>query len=222
MTDGYRLGLVLLPFLCLVGSAAVGRAADIETRDFAVFVGSKAAGEVHMTIHKQDANTTSVRVDTDIKVQQGLLTYKYSFRGVEVWKDRRLVRLESTTDDNAKRYAVAAASDGKEIKVKSNGVEISTKPETWSSTYWTLPELKLRENNLTILDADNGKLLEAKLAYVATEKHKIAGQEVSLNHYRLTGSVNVDLWYDGHDRLVRQEWTEQGHKAILILVRVRR
>jgi hypothetical protein len=222
MTDGCRLVLWLSALLGLSLCGNLAQAADIETRDFAVFVGGKAAGEVHMTIHKQDANTTSVRTDTDIKVTHGLITFKYSFRGLEVWKDRRLTRLESTTDDNSKRYAVAAATDGKEIKVKTNGTESTTKAETWSSTYWTLPELKLRENNLTILDADNGKLLEAKLAYVATEKHKIAGQEVSLNHYRLTGKVTVDLWYDGHDRLVRQEWTEQGHKTILILVRVRR
>ncbi|MFQ3651717.1 MAG: DUF6134 family protein [Gemmataceae bacterium] len=222
MTDGYRLGLIGLALYGMLATAQVSRAADIETRDFAVFVGGKAAGEVHMTIHKQDATTTTVRTDTDIKVHHGLILYKYSYRGLEVWKDRRLVRLESTTDDNSKRFAVSAASDGKEIKVKTNGIEIGTKPETWSSTYWTLPELKLRENNLTILDADNGKLIEAKLSYVATEKHKIAGQEVSLNHYRLSGQLNVDLWYDGHDRLVRQEWTEQGHKAILILVRVRR
>jgi hypothetical protein len=222
MTDGCRLGLWLTVLASLVLSGSPLWAADIETRDFAVFVGGKAAGEVHMTIHKQDANTTSVRTDTDIKVSHGLITFKYSFRGQEVWKDRRLSRLESTTDDNSKRYTVSAASDGKELKIKTNGTEARAKTETWSSTYWTLPELKLRENNLTILDADNGKLLEAKLAYVATEKHKIAGQEVSLNHYRLTGKLTVDLWYDGHDRLVRQEWTEQGHKTILILVRVRR
>jgi hypothetical protein len=42
-----------------------------------------------------------------------------------------------------------------------------------------------------------------------------------MNHYKLTGKVNVDLWYDGSDRLVRQEWVESGHKTVLELVRVR-
>ena len=64
--------------------------------------------------------------------------------------------------------------------------------------------------------------MTGKLTYVATEKHRVAGQEVTLNHYRITGSLNVDLWYDGNERLVRQEWMEQGHKTIMVLVRVRR
>jgi hypothetical protein len=214
--------LVLTTLTGILLASDPARAADIETRDFAVFVSGKAAGEVHMTIHKQDASTTAVRTDTDIKVTQGLITYKYSFRGMEVWKDRRLVRLESSTDDNAKRFSVSATLDETGLKVKVNGVESSTKAEAWSSTYWTLPDMKLREGALTVLDADNGKEIDAKLTYIATEKHKISGQEVSLNHYRLTGKLTVDLWYDGQDRLVRQEWSEQGHKAQMVLVRVRR
>jgi hypothetical protein len=43
-----------------------------------------------------------------------------------------------------------------------------------------------------------------------------------LNHYRLTGKMNIDLWYDGSERLVRQEWLEQGHKTVVELIRVRR
>ena len=37
--------------------------------------------------------------------------------------------------------------------------------------------------------------------FIATEKRRIAGQEVNVNHYKLTGKVNVDLWYDGAGRL---------------------
>ena len=48
------------------------------------------------------------------------------------------------------------------------------------------------------------------------------GPEIPLNHYRITGKVNVDLWYDGSERLVRQEWIEQGHKTIVELRGVRR
>src|SRR4051794_2568449 len=87
--------------LALGGAEA--RAADIETRDFAVFVSGKPAGEVHMTIHRQDDGSIAMRCDTDIKVNLVVGSYKYIYRGMEVWKDRRLVRFESNTDDNGKR-----------------------------------------------------------------------------------------------------------------------
>lgn len=208
--------------VALLSALGAARAGEIETRDFAVLVGGRAAGEVHMTVHKQDSGAVSVRTDTDVKIAILAARYRYSFRGLEVWKDRRLVRLDSNTDDNGKRHLVSAAAAPDGLRVKVNNVERSIKAEAWVSTYWTLPDPKLRAGALVVLDADNGRDFPATLKYVATEKMRVAGQEVSLNHYRLMGKTAVDLWYDGHERLVRQEWMEQGYKTIMVLVRVRR
>jgi hypothetical protein len=106
--------------------------------------------------------------------------------------------------------------------VKVNNVEKTVKAESWSTSYWSLPDPKLRTGTLPLLDADNGRDLQATLKYVATEKMRVAGQEVSLNHYRVTGKTVEDLWFDGHERLVRREWIDTGHKVIMVLVRVRR
>lgn len=175
-----------------------------------------------MTIHRQDDGSIQMRCDTDIKVSFGLLRYKYVYRGLEVWKDRRLVRLDSNTDDNGKRFIVSAAAKDTNLDLKVNNVEKQVRGDVWVTSYWTLPDPKRRAETLAILDADNGTILEGKLSFVATEKLRIAGQEVSLNHYRITGKTTIDLWYDGSERLVRQEWTEQGHKTLLELLRVRR
>jgi hypothetical protein len=206
--------------LALAGLRA--RAAEIETRDFVVFVGGKAAGEAHMTIHRQDDGTVTMRCDTDINVHKLIGKYKFIYRGVEVWKDRRLVRFDSQTDDNGTRYIVHALAEADGLKLRVNNVERKARADVWLTSYWSLPDPKLRAAPLALLDADNGRDLDAKLAYVATEKRTVAGQEVPLNHYRLTGKVQVDLWYDGAERLVRQEWMEQGHKTVMELTRVRR
>jgi hypothetical protein len=207
--------------LALVLAAGPSRAADIETRDFSVVVAGKPAGEVHMTIHRQDNGSIVMRCDTDIKVNL-VVNYKFIYRGLEVWKDHRLVRFDSNTDDNGKRYIVSAVAEKDKLKVKVNNVERVVRGDVWLTSYWSLPAPKLRSGPIVLLDADNGRELDAKIQFVANEKLRIAGHEVTLNHYRLTGKVTVDLWYDGSDRLVRQEWSEQGHKAILELLRVRR
>jgi hypothetical protein len=64
--------------------------------------------------------------------------------------------------------------------------------------------------------------MTATIKYVATEKLKIGGKEATLNHYQLSGGVKMDLWFDGSERLVRQEWVEQGHKTIVELTGVRK
>jgi hypothetical protein len=211
------LGATLL--LIVVGAA---HAADIETRDFTVLVSGKRVGEAHMTIHKQDNGQIHMRCDTDIKVSAFLRTYRYSYRGLEVWKNGRLVRFDSNTDDNGTRYVVSAAAEAAGVRVRVNNAERVVKPEVWLTSYWSLPEPKLRNVDLPLLDADTGKDLIGRLKFVGTEQRSVAGSIVRLNHYRLTGGVSVDLWYDGSDRLVRQEWVEDGHRTILDLNRVRR
>lgn len=216
-----RVAVLGLALLITAGVAFPALAADIETRDFAVVVAGKPAGEVHMTIHRQDNGSVVMRCDTDIKVTIGLASYKYVYRGLEVWKDNRLQRLDSNTDDNGKRYIVSAVAEADGLRVKVNNVERMAKPEVWLTSYWCLPDAKLRTGTIVMLDADNGRDLDGKLQYVATEKRRLAGQEVTLNHYRLSGKVQVELWYDGSERLVRQEWMEMGHKTTLELARVR-
>src|SRR5262249_35822313 len=154
-----------------------------------------------------------MRCDTDINVKI-VIPYKFIYRGEEVWKDNRLVRFESKTDDNGKVYMVSAVADANVVRLKVNNVERVVKPEVWLTSYWCLPDPKLRSSVLPIIDADNGRDLDSKLSYVATEKLRVAGQEATLNHYRLSGKVNVELWYDGSERLVRQEWIEQTHRTI--------
>jgi hypothetical protein len=163
-----------------------------------------------------------MRCDTDIKVSMLVGSYVYRYRGLEVWKDQRLQRLESNTDDNGKRFIVSIHHDATGVRLRVNNTERAIKPEVWLSSYWCLPDAKLRGGVIPIIDADNGRDLDGKLTFVATEKRAVAGQVVSVNHYRLVGKVTVDLWYDGTERLVRQEWVEQGHKTILELNRVRR
>ena len=76
---------------------------------------------------------------------------------------------------------------------------------------------------MSIIDADCGRDLRAKVAFVGAEKASPAGQEQTVQHVRLTGkNVGIDLWYDEDRRLVRQEWVEDGHRTVVELSGVRR
>src|SRR5262249_30195019 len=126
----------------LVCVALVGgvRAADIQTRDFTVHVAGKPAGQVHMTIHKQDDGTLVLRCNTDTHVDMLIGKYKFVFRGQEEWKNYRLVKFASTADDNGKQFIVTGQAGAKGVLVKVNNVEKLVKPEVWLTTYWMLPD----------------------------------------------------------------------------------
>jgi hypothetical protein len=216
---GKAWGYVLAALAVAAGGA---RAADLETRDLEVRVDSKHAGEVHMTIHRQDDGVTQVSCDTDVDVRIFLVRYQYSYRGREFWKDGRLQRFSSTCNDDGKKFEVSAVAEEGGLRVRVNGREHRMPAETWLTSYWTLPDAKLREGVIPLLDADNGRELDCRIQHVGTVQMAVMGQVQNVNHYRLTGKVQVDLWYDGAERLVRQEWLEDGHRTVLELTRIRR
>jgi hypothetical protein len=216
------LGWALVGCAVLLPAWSAARAADVETRDFNVFVDGKRAGAAHMTIQKADDGTTTMSCDTDISVPVLFVTYKYSYRGQEVWKNGRLQRFDSTCNDDGTRYVVSAAAEAKGIRFKVNNQERIVSHDVWLTSYWSRPDKKVVDKTIPLIDADTGRDLEATVVSVGPEEVTVSGQVQKLVHYKLTGKVQVDLWYDAADRLARQEFTEDGHKTLVELTTIRK
>src|SRR5262249_26152493 len=148
--------------------------------------------------------------------------YQYTYRGTENWKDGRLLKLESTCNDDGKQFAVSAWADGSVLRVRSTGQERQTRWDVWTTTYWHTPDVRFHNQAVPLLDADTGKDIGAPCQYVGTQQLSVAGEVQNCKHFRLTGGVQVDVWYDAQDRLVREESLEDGHRTLLELVRIRR
>jgi hypothetical protein len=207
--------------LLLAASSSV-HAVESETREFAVSVDGKPAGTATMTIQKQDDGSTVVTCDTTVTVRVLIKKYVYTCQTREVWKGSRLQQLTSRCNDDGKQFEVSAQAQADGVHVRVNGREHTTKPEVWLTSYWTLPEAKLRNQVVPVLDADNGRDLQVRLQHVGAAQIAVAGQLQNVQHYRLTGTVQVDLWYDASDRLVRESFVEDGHPTVLELSALRR
>jgi hypothetical protein len=202
--------------------AAGARAADSETRQFAVLVDGKQAGTATMTLQRQDDGATVISSETNVLVKILIKKYVYTCQTREVWKDGRLQQAASQCNDDGKQYQVSAVARADGVHVRVNGREHTTKPEVWPSGYWTLPDAKLRNQAIPVLDIDNGRDMQVRLQHIGAAQIAVAGQMQNVQHYRLTGTVRVDLYYDANERLVRREWVEEGHPTVLELTGVRR
>jgi hypothetical protein len=202
--------------------AAGARAAEKETRVFAVLVDGKHAGNANMTIQRQDDGATVVSSDTNVVVKVLIKKYVYTCQAREVWKDGRLQQASSQCNDDGKQFQVSAVAQADGVHVRVNGRERTARPEIWLSSYWTLPDAKLRNQVIPVLDIDNGRDMQVRLQHIGAAQVAVAGQMQNVQHYRLTGTVRIDLYYDANERLVRQEWVEDGHPTVLELKGVRR
>ena len=191
----------------LLVASPLARAADTEVRQFNVSVDGKPSGQYTMTFTKEDDGSLSIACAAQVKVKVAFVTaYHYDYTGKEVWKDGRLVSLKSTCDDDGKKFEVVATAGDKGLSVKVNGRERAVRGDVYLTTACCLPDAKRRDGALPLMEADNGEEINGKIQQVGT-------------HYRLTSLVPHDVWYDAGGRLVRQEWTEDGHKTVLELVK---
>jgi hypothetical protein len=217
-----RLGPVLAMLVGIALAAGPAQAANPETREFQVLVDGKACGSAKMTFDVRDNGTIQVSSETDVLVKILFISYKYSYRGVEVWKDGRLQRFDSNCTDDGKKYQVQAAAEDTNLRVQVNDRVRVVDGDIWLTSYWKQPDNKKINQNIPLIDSDTGKDLNAQVLYVGAERRAVAGEMQDVQHFRLKGKANVDLWYDVTGRIVRQEWMEQGHRTTLDLLKLRR
>ncbi len=196
-------------------------AAEVESREYRILVDGKPAGSYRMTISKQPDGTVVQAGQADVMVQVLLKKFVYSCRGQETWKDGKLIKLEASTNDDGKRYLVRVEPVGSDLRVTVNG-KTHTAPAAASSTsHWHLPADR-RQGDITRIDTDNGRVVTGKIFHVGRENVMASGQSIAADHYRIASVAPAELWFDGADRLVRQETAEEGHKVVLELVKFTR
>jgi hypothetical protein len=218
---GRAIGWMVFGTLFMLPVAAKAAPPAVENRVFKVFVDEKPAGEYRMTI-RQEGDTETVSAQANVRVSYLIVTYVYTYSGSEIWKRGRLARLDSNTVDDKKKFSVTAWADGDSLRVRANGQERITSGSVWTTTYWRLPAANLRNQAVPLIDADTGKDIPGRLTFVGMENVPVAGQVMQCGHWRVTGGVQVDLWYDQNERLVREEAVDDGHKTRLDLVHVGR
>jgi hypothetical protein len=216
---GWGGAAVCAALVCFTGSA---RADETELRHFAILVDGKRAGDYQMSIIKRADGTTLMGGVASVRVRVLIKTYTYTYRGMELWKNGRLQRLDSSSNDDGKQFTVAAVPQGNQLQVTVNDQVHATRTDVWTTTYWHLPDARFRNQGVPLLDADTGRDLGGVLRQVGTSPIQINGEVVQCAHWHLAGGKTADLWYDNQERLVREETIEDGYRTILELVSVNR
>ena len=160
----------------------------------------------------------------DVKFRHLLVVdYVLKIETQEWWKDGRLIGVKTTSSENGKKTDLTVAADNNQLRMRVNGKESALNADVWTSSYWKLADARFHNKQIPILEVDTGKEFNCELKYVGMEKIKIAGQFQDCYHFQVSAAPGpVDLWFDRYHRLVRQEFTESGHKTIVQLVNIRR
>jgi Family of unknown function (DUF6134) len=215
---------LLFAYLALLAATGAVRADDTEHREFSVFIDGKQAGSSRMTLVQKDDGISYMSATLDVKFRHLLvIDYAIKLETQEWWKDGRLVGMKTNSTENGKKTDVTVATDSKQLRLRVNGKESALKADVWTTSYWKLADSRFHNKQVPIVEVDTGKEFNCALKYIGLEKLEVAGKFQECYRFLVSAAPGpIDLWFDKYHRLVRQEFTESGHKTIVQLVTVKR
>jgi len=207
----------------LLSAAVPARAGEGEERVFKVTVDGKPGGTYRMTCRVAADGTETVTVAADVKLRVLVVNYTYTLRATEVWKDGKLVSLESKTDDDGKKKEarVETAADGGLTVAGSGGPRRTTRANLLVSTGWHAPAAG--GTTARVMEVEDGTETEARIDPLGRGEAVAGGRAVGGPRYRLTGrNLNSEWWFDDGGRPIRQTMKTDGHTVTLELVEIRK
>lgn len=154
----------------------------------------------HEVRFRRVGNQLEADIDIDIAVNFAFIpVFRYRHRNHEVWRDGRLVALDSETDDDGESYKVSARQRAGGLWVSGREGEFPAPADILPTSYWnpgTIAQTRL-------LDSQHGRLLKVNSNFLGEER---LAQGMA-RRFRLSGDLNLDLWYAG------DEWVKIAFEA---------
>lgn len=143
-----------------------------------------------------------LRVDIaiELKVDFAYITvFRYQHRNREIWRDGRLLAMQSTTDDDGDRARVSLEARGGELAVEGTKFAGTVPGNLLPTTYWR--EDSIRAGRL--VSSQDGRIFEVTVTPLGEEDVLSEGRLVKARHYSMRGDLDLDLWYDADGQWVR-------------------
>jgi hypothetical protein len=118
--------------------------------------------------------------------------YDYEHENSEEWRDGCLSRIESSTDDNGKTFAVLGQQQPGAFVVQAKRGAASLPPCVMSFAYWDPVFLQQKQ----LLNSQNGEYVEVQVSAPETTELEVQGEMRKAMRYHLAaGPLKLQLWY---------------------------
>ena len=190
--------MAVLPLL--IGAANTETPVPASKRlDYVINRNGDPIGTHVITFKREKGN---LLVDTQVKVAVRMLfvtVYRYEKSARETWRDGRVTAYQADTDDNGDpiKGRVVLTSEG--LVAKGPKGKAIVPPGTMISGYWNMATVK----QTALIDSKDVTLVPIKVMGGKAVRITIGAQTFETHHYRITGELARELWYDADGLLVK-------------------
>lgn len=165
--------------------------------------------------HAVDVTPTDygARVETTIEMEVGIgpiTLFRYDHKATEIWRDDKLISLVSKTNNNGEQEYVDAKRYGEALMINGSAYEGPAPDGAMPSSYWDKDLVKAD----AMINTQNGEVMEVDTTKIGQTE---APHNQLAEHYRLVGSIALNLWYEG-EKWVGSNFTVDGEELTYVLV----
>lgn len=161
--------------------------------DLRVILEEKDVGRFSIDVNRfENRLQADIEVDISVRAILGLPVYSYQLSVSEEWRDGKLHLLKSQSRSGGKRRSVKADRESGSLFVDGTNYSGEAPDNAGTTSYFSTDFLDRK----TWISTDGGELLDVSTE--RTKRVRITDQE--FNVYRVSGGLEIDLFYTDDDR----------------------
>lgn len=180
--------LRFLAYVCCAGVIGAAPAADPAVDlAFDVLRKDQPMGRHTISVRRDGADIIADIV-IDLKIKFAFITvFEYEHRNREVWRDNRLVSIETTTNNDGKQFRIAGRAEAAGFRVTTgDGVERVFASDVLPTSYWHPRTPQATQ----LLNTQTGELAEVSITPLPAGRADDGGRQ-----YVVSGDLDLNLWY---------------------------
>lgn len=183
-----KFALFLLSALLFVPNGLKAEMVEPSYEDlhFDVFRDGSEFGSHRIQFEKRGDGKTAVSIDIDLAAGiLGFDLYNYEHHNEELWDGNKLVRLNSTTNNDGEDLYVDASKQGDKLEIDASKNDGHAELGIFSTSYWNYNIVKQSK----LLNSQNGEVIDIEFLPLEDEK---PGHSC----YRSKGKLKLDICYE--------------------------
>ena len=171
----------------------------------------------HVVRFSRDGNALLVHASFDIAMKfLGFTVYRYSYVSRSLWRGGRVIELEARVDDDGAEHWVRAGADGQALEVSGPDGAFVAPVDVLPTDHWNATVL----GRDLVLNTLTGNLNRVQIVNLGAAVVETSGGGRRARHFRYTGELEVDVWYDAEGRWVKLRFKAEDGSTIDYVCRV--
>ena len=196
---------ILIIFLLLVPttkvSSHVQHYENLNRIEFDIYRNNKHIGK-HIFSFKKKNGQIEVDSEIDFQIKKlGVVLYKYYVRGKEIYKDGKLVKFNSKTNQNGKNKYVNLILSNNDLNIDGSSFKGKVPSDYILGTWWNHSIVEAEAQ----ISAVSGRIIKQKVTFLGKKTIEVNGKKYNTLHFNFSSTdkklakdkkLNTNIWYD--------------------------